>query len=1435
MPVKLNIPFLLKRLLTIAVVVTVLCIVLIFIGRGMLASRGISFESVSFRFPSTATIRGLSIKTSALEIQAGLVRAHWSWRALLRRNFRSNFVEVNDATVRLSPSENTGNTATSTPLLDIRRIALQNVRLISTAGKDSTLVTLRDFRAIGFRYDGKLRLDTLLNTNSDFLGIYTPAETSTHDSITHTSASFSIQSLPEFTVGHFRFTDCDFSIRYDTTQYLVSRFNLLFSGLNNHNAMNMKLQRLAFRYQDSVDVDLALDDVTFEKDNTARINQILLELPGLRIDVPEATLSGEAFALDARFDSSYVDTNLLRFIIPSLHEWLPPDSRIGVDGRVGFRSGQLMLERTSVSLDEDGIITGSGIIQWASGGDSVNVVIQRIESSLYGLARWSAVSIPPDQSNFPIKGQLHAEGTYKDLRTYGNLALGALELRYRARITDVRGGTRIAFDLTSPDVEPQKIITQFGNDLKIANGRLEGSATFGENSVRSLQARLRADSAFQSQRWYAAPVIDVDYAPVHTVATVTLDDGSYSASLDITGNIRWGDKLNCNGSVHIGPQSDNVVEGFRSEFTARFNGIVYPRDSVADIHFDTVSLKTPDHHLYTSSGRLQVSRSEEQSLQVALVLNKYLDLNARLGDDILEWLDSEDKLTHFPSLTLALNAHADTTLMKALTGTPAYIELERVNLVSTREEVNISFSSDTLYWQDFHTHALKGELRYYPDYLTGKIETPELITPAAVMDSMRFEVTTKDKSDFYVSLDTYLPEIDRAIGLRYKVASQQDGFRISFGDSTMQLGINRWRADLNDGLHVDRSFNQFSGRLSISHQSQQAILQGNGAELTWILKDIDISPITKAIASEPEIHGILNASVAGNFQDGAYRWTGSLTRTSIDTVSFGDFVCNGSMTDDSLAFTGQLADHNYSVSGMINKSKQRPAQFGLQAKNIDFRKFSSLLPAAASTLTVTGIMNAEVSGSSGETLMMKGYVSLPDLEIISPEYDIYLKSDRDSLILNGTTARLDNFVFRDRYGKPLTINGSANLAGQTLDLSIRTDRFRLLDRTLKKATITGEMDLTCDLNVRGRKGAYKVSGTMGTLDGASVTYLYKTTVTLDEREQEIEFVSFNEKKTAVREKPDRRRKTKPTEWDVNFDVGKVDVTVLFSQVNQDHIKTTASGKVAFTTGNSAEPSAFGIIESNSGDIAYHVPMISNLRMTINKAGIRWVGDVGKPLLSFHGAQTFRITPNEISSLWTNKTDRWPISVIAKISDRALNDLVLNFDLSSTNNDVANWITTLPPDTRQAYAVSLLIRGRINTGGSADVNLLTQTMVSKMNEISSRNIKSADVSFYDESRGPNSTEGSTSKIGYSITKGLANRKMRIVVGGSVDLTGQADPSMPDVKLEYVLREDPTITLRAGKANVYTGVIDGNVDESSFGFTYIKRFRNLFHSHQKQPKE
>lgn len=1432
MPSRINIRRLIRTLLLVSTVVALLCVAIILLARVVMKNNGISYERIAFRFPSSATVKGLRIEQTALSLRAGTVSAQWSWRALFQGNFSSEMIAISDAVVRIRPVASTGDTTASVPVIEIGRATLNNVQLIWGGGADSSTVLFRDVRATKFRFDGTLRVDSLVNRNSQFNGNFSSAHSDkVTDSTSHSTAA-SIQSIPEFKVGHFEFTDCDFDVQYDEHRYAVDQFNLEFEGLNNHDVMNMSLKRLSFRYQDSVNVDIALNDATVDQRNDAHIKNVLVELPGLRLSTPDILLSNDhGFATSAKFDSTFVDTDLLNAIFPTLKKWLPEKTRVFIDGGLSYHGSTVTLDHTTLRLGNDGELSGTGFFQFGAAGDTLDVAVHGFTSTLYRIAKWGQFAIPSGQKDLPIHAQMRLKGTYSQLHSDGQVNIQQTKLNYTANSKQRAGATMIDISLRSPFFEPRTIISSFSNDVRFAGLSLKGATTLSANKSQALHVELDADSLSTGGQWFATPHFVATYSPTHTVASVSAEHGSYAADVDIQGDAFTDKRLAGAGSAHFIVPSGDVAKPAGNVMFTRFHGTVDIQTPAANVTFDSLRFQPKDHPAYTGRGELNVKQLTDKSFKGTLSIDKYVALDALIGADFADWLSSDDKLARFPTATISMSLHADTTLMKALTGEPAYVEIEQLNITSNSEDIAVNFSSDTLYWQTFHTHQLEGEVRYRPGQLTAKIRLPEIITPYTIFDSVRFDVSTQRDSAYTISLQTYLPEIDRRLGVSYDLVSLRDGLRISFADSTLLLGVNRWRTDQSGSLFMSRAFDQFSGALQINSGSQVAVLSGTGKELLWRLEGLDLFPITQTITVDPPIHGFINASVSSNFSEGIYRWNGSLTRAAIDTVDFGELKFNGALTPDSLSLFAQLRSDDYGIVGKMNRSQSGPALFDIKVEDVDLKKFSSLLPVPSSTLTVDGILNANVSGSYGERLVINGYISFPNTEIFSSEYDAYLKSDKDSLVFNGTTATLNDFVFRDRRGNPITINGNVKLTDPAVDITIRSDRFRLLDRTQKKSTLTGEVDLSCDVRILGKDGDYKVSGKVATLDGATVTYLYKSTIVLDDRQREMEFVSFTEQEAAVKRAPVRRAKRKPMEWDVAIDVGKIDVTVLFSSVNQDHIKTTASGSVAFKTGNSAEPSAYGLIESNSGNIAYHVPMISDLRMTIAKAGVRWVGEVGKPLLSFNGSQTFRISPNEISSLWTNKTDRWPISVIAKVNDRPLNDLVLDFDISSTNNQVSDWITTLPADTREAYAVSLLLRGRINTGGTADVNLLTQTMVSKMNEISSRNIKSADVSFYDESRGPNSSEGSTSKIGYSISKGIINKKVRIVIGGSVDLTGQADPSMSDVKVEYVLREDPTITLRAGKANVYTGVIDGNVDESSFGFTYVKRFRNLFSKHKK----
>jgi hypothetical protein len=125
------------------------------------------------------------------------------------------------------------------------------------------------------------------------------------------------------------------------------------------------------------------------------------------------------------------------------------------------------------------------------------------------------------------------------------------------------------------------------------------------------------------------------------------------------------------------------------------------------------------------------------------------------------------------------------------------------------------------------------------------------------------------------------------------------------------------------------------------------------------------------------------------------------------------------------------------------------------------------------------------------------------------------------------------------------------------------------------------------------------------------------------------------------------------------------------------------------------------------------------------------------------------------------------------------------------------------------------------------------MVTKMNELSRKKLTNTDLSFYVDTKKANATTSETvSNVGYSFSKPLFNNKFRLTLGGMLDLhstqAAQARSSaLGSIKLDYILKAEPDITVNFTKRGTYDGVINGQVDESSMGLTFMKRFKNIFY--------
>src|SRR5690349_18197395 len=238
--------------MVVAICLIVLGTVLFFVAQYVLANHGISYDRLSFRLHATATVEGLRIESNALSVCMSTVHAEWSWRALLRGDIRGQMVVLRDGTIRIkTTASGSDTTSSSIPLIDIQRATVENVMLLWGNESDSSELFLQSVDAIRVHYDGTLTLDSLVNKGSRYRGNFARQETKkdpqdsldVNQTLNNGPKSLSIQSIPGFRVGHFAFNDCDFDIQYGETRYAINQFNLAFSGLNNHNVLDMTLER----------------------------------------------------------------------------------------------------------------------------------------------------------------------------------------------------------------------------------------------------------------------------------------------------------------------------------------------------------------------------------------------------------------------------------------------------------------------------------------------------------------------------------------------------------------------------------------------------------------------------------------------------------------------------------------------------------------------------------------------------------------------------------------------------------------------------------------------------------------------------------------------------------------------------------------------------------------------------------------------------------------------------------------------------------------------------------------------------------------------------------------------------------------------------------------------------------------------------------------
>jgi hypothetical protein len=306
------------------------------------------------------------------------------------------------------------------------------------------------------------------------------------------------------------------------------------------------------------------------------------------------------------------------------------------------------------------------------------------------------------------------------------------------------------------------------------------------------------------------------------------------------------------------------------------------------------------------------------------------------------------------------------------------------------------------------------------------------------------------------------------------------------------------------------------------------------------------------------------------------------------------------------------------------------------------------------------------------------------------------------------------------------------------------------------------------------------------------------------------------------------------EWDLDLKVNQTSVEVLLDEVSQEYIRINSQGSIQMKSGVNSYPMVYGSITSSEGRAFINPPAIPDLNLVIDDARIQWKGLLDEPVISFRGYKYVKGVTSGLSQTLEGDGQLVDYKVYVILDEVTLSEFDLQFDLEVEDSEAEILLASLPQDTRQNYAVNLLVFGRIGTEKIKGNALLANQVTRKLNELSRRNLKNTGLSFSsanytDRSDGLNERE--RTDLSYSLSRGFLNNRLKVAVGGSVgfymdDLT-MLPPSnlVGDLELSYRLSDKPTLILKGTRKNVYEGIIDGMVTEESLGLLYQKSFKQF----------
>ena len=651
----------------------------------------------------------------------------------------------------------------------------------------------------------------------------------------------------------------------------------------------------------------------------------------------------------------------------------------------------------------------------------------------------------------------------------------------------------------------------------------------------------------------------------------------------------------------------------------------------------------------------------------------------------------------------------------------------------------------------------------------------------------------------------------------------------------------------------------------------------SGAEPVLEVERLPLEGLTSMIASTDSVE------LATGLLSGEVKWSGELPEADLrldDLHALGAdigmlHVMVEPRGNDQAHAKAELERGNNRMDVVSDMTLAEESTFTAQA-DIGFADLSFLEPFLGDLLfDLAGGLNGRIDVEKrAGTLRADGDLAFDRTRFGLVETGAVYQIPDGRLHLDGRNVELDGFRVLDSLDQAMVLDGSvsfADLSDPTMDLRIRTDRFRAVHSTAKENDVFyGDLFGRLDLTAKGPLAHPALSGSVGVLPGTRFSVVLPgSEVELVESEGVVEFTQelFVVDTTvtgghAALVRDSLMARLPGVDLDVKVTVDpEARFFIVLDPTSGDEATVRGSGDLAFqydAAGNMALNGSFEVVEG--GYTLEFYGLVHKRFDMVKGSSITWSGDPVKAGLDLTALYQSTTAPYALvsgsESLPEEEQNRLkkplPFDVLIHFGGR-MDDPELTFTLDLDDQYrrrfpmVDGRLEALDQPgnkeelERQVFGL-LVLNSFIQDAGNETVaasdlattaarNSMNGLLTDQLNKLTGRYLKGVDISVgmytYDQSSGGRTFQRTS--LDYKVSKRLLNDRLTFEVGGAVDMDDQndqvnnvANTRAAEYAILYDVTPDGRFQLRGFHENSYD-LYDGEITRSGVAFMFTREFR------------